>query len=99
MLITISLVSILTFSNVYTPVSITRFSRLNITLFYVLNHIYLYFVMIKYANEEIDTTGCSLNIVFFPSHFVIFLNSGRAAAALEFYLPGVCTHTDTEGNR
>ena len=52
--------------------------------------------MIKSANEEIDTTGCSLNIVFFPSHFVIFLNSVCSVAALEFYLPGVCTHTDTD---
>ena len=42
-------------------------------------------------------TGCSLNIVFFPKHFVIFLNSASYAAALVFYLPGVCTHTDTEG--
>ena len=40
-------------------------------------------------------TGCSLNIVFFPQNVLIFLNSGRAAAALVFYLPGVCTHTDT----
>ena len=30
---------------------------------------------------------------------MIFLNSGRAAAALVFYLPGVCTHTDTEGKQ
>jgi len=28
---------------------------------------------------------------------VIFLNSASSAAALMFYLPGVCTHTDTEG--
>ena len=29
--------------------------------------------------------------------FVIFLNSASSAAALVFYLPGVCTtHTDTE---
>ena len=40
-------------------------------------------------------TGCSLNIVFF------FLNSASSAAALVFYLPGicVCTHTDTEGKQ
>ena len=30
---------------------------------------------------------------------MIFLNSASPAAALVFYLPGVCTHTDTEGNR
>ena len=28
---------------------------------------------------------------------MIFLNSASSAAALVFYLPGVCTHTDTEG--
>ena len=28
-------------------------------------------------------------------NFVIFLNSASSAAALDFYLPGVCTHTDT----
>ena len=30
-------------------------------------------------------TGCSLNIVFFPLNFVIFLNSASSAAALVFY--------------
>ena len=35
----------------------------------------------------------------FPSNFVIFLNSASSAAALVFYLPGVCTHTDTEGKQ
>ena len=44
-------------------------------------------------------TGCSLKIVFFPLNFVIFLNSASSAAALVFYLPGVCTHTDTEGKQ
>ena len=48
---------------------------------------------------ELDSTGCSLNIVFFPSNVVIFLNSASSAAALLFYLPGVCTHTDTEGKQ
>ena len=41
-------------------------------------------------------TGCSLNIVFFHYNFVIFLNSVSSGAALVFYLPGVCTHTDIE---
>ena len=41
-------------------------------------------------------TGFSLNIVFFPKNVVIFLNSASSAVALVFYLPGVCTHTDTE---
>ena len=41
-------------------------------------------------------TGFSLNIVFFSSNVVIFLNSASSAAAMVFYLPGVCTHTDTE---
>ena len=45
------------------------------------------------------TTGCSLNIVFFPQNFVIFLIYASSAAALVFYLPGVCTHTDTEGKQ
>ena len=35
----------------------------------------------------------------FPYNFVIFLNSASSAAALVFYLPGVCTHTDTEANQ
>ena len=30
---------------------------------------------------------------------MIFLNSASSAAALVFYLPCVCTHTDTEGNQ
>ena len=44
-------------------------------------------------------TGCSLNIVFFPWNFVIFLNAVSSAVALVFYLPVVCTHTDTEGKQ
>ena len=35
----------------------------------------------------------------FPYNFEIFLNSARSAAALVFYLPCVCTHTDTEGKQ
>ena len=30
---------------------------------------------------------------------MIFLNSAGSAAALVFYLPGVCKHTDTERRR
>ena len=30
---------------------------------------------------------------------MIFLNSTSSAAALEFYLPGVCTHTATGGKQ
>ena len=30
---------------------------------------------------------------------MIFLDSVSSAAALVFYLPGVCTHTDTEGKQ
>ena len=33
---------------------------------------------------------------FFLKNFEIFLNSASSAAALVFYLPGVCTHTDAE---
>ena len=36
--------------------------------------------------------------MFFPSNFVIFLNSASSAAPV-FYLPGVCTHTDTKGKQ
>ena len=36
----------------------------------------------------IFATGCSLNIV-----------SASSAAALVFYLPGVCTHADAEGKQ
>ena len=32
----------------------------------------------------------------FPYFFFNFLNSASSAAALVFYLPGVCTHTDIE---
>ena len=52
-----------------------------------------------YRHTQIHT-GCSLNIVFFPENVVIFLNSASsAAAALVFYLPGMCAHTDTEGKQ
>ena len=30
---------------------------------------------------------------------MIFLNSASSAAALVFYLPGLCSHTDTEGKQ
>ena len=30
---------------------------------------------------------------------MIFLNSASSVAALVFYLPGVCTHIDTEGEQ
>ena len=45
--------------------------------------------------KNAGTYGSSLNIVFFPLDFVIFLNSASSAAALVFYLPGVCVHTLT----
>ena len=32
-------------------------------------------------------------------NFLIFLNSASSAAALVFYLPGMCTHTDHEGKQ
>ena len=38
----------------------------------------------KFSNGH---TGCSLNIEFFLSNAVIFLNSASSAAALVFYLP------------
>ena len=55
----------------------------------------MYCTRILFRDEK-PTTGCSLNIVFFPENVVIFLDSASSAAALVFYLPGVCTHTDTE---
>ena len=41
----------------------------------------------------------SLNIVFFPKYLVIFLNSASSAAALVFYLPGVCLTPRKNGER
>ena len=35
----------------------------------------------------------------FPLKFLNFMNSASSAAALVFYLLGVCTHTDTEGKQ
>ena len=35
----------------------------------------------------------------FQENVLIFLNSASSAAALVFYLPGVCTHTDPEGKQ
>ena len=35
----------------------------------------------------------------FPENVVIFLNSASSVAALVFYLPGVCTHTDAESKQ
>ena len=35
----------------------------------------------------------------FIKYCVFFLNSASSAAALVFYLPGVCTHTDTKGKK
>ena len=55
--------------------------------------------MTKDVPRLVSATGCSLNIGFFPSNVVIFLNSASSAAALVFYLPGVCTHTDNEGKQ
>ena len=57
-------------------------------------------------NEADDCTsvlsGCTYRVfikycVF--SSFFIFLNSASSAAALVFYLPGVCTHNDTDGKQ
>ena len=38
--------------------------------------------------------GAHKILVFFPENFMIFLNSASSAAALVFYLSGVCTHTN-----
>ena len=58
-----------------------------------INSLIVFFGLFNYGTE------CSLNIVFFSSNVVIFLNSASSAAVLVFYLPGVCTHTDTEGKQ
>ena len=44
-------------------------------------------------------TGCSLNVVFFPYNFGFFRTLQVLLQALVFYLPCVCTHTDTEGEQ
>ena len=50
------------------------------------------YLLIGYWYTSSDTaqvhpsTGCSINIVFFPQNFVIYLNSASSAAALVFYL-------------
>ena len=54
--------------------------------------------------EEKAIRGCIIYRVFrkncvFSLNFVIFLNSVISVAALVFYLPGVCTHTDAEGKQ
>ena len=51
-----------------------------------------------------DLLGCIVTYRVFIkscvfSFFVIFLNSAISAAALVFYLPGVCTHTDADGKQ
>ena len=65
--------------------------------------LYLYFGYMKLLliliGKSPGLTGCSLNIVFFALKFCNFLNSASSAVALVFYLPGVCTHTDTEGKQ
>ena len=40
-----------------------------------------------------------INYCVFSYNFGLFLNSASSAAALVFYLPGMCTHTDTEGKQ
>ena len=83
-----------------------------ISIFFCLYKVFTYYIkllisgcvaflwMIPFFPSSIDiNTGCSLNIVFSPYNVVIFLNSASSAAALVCYLPGVCTHTDTEGKQ
>ena len=56
-------------------------------------------VWFELNNEKNYLRTTTLNIVFFTSNVVIFLNSASSAAALVFYLPGVCTHTVTKGKQ
>ena len=67
--------------------SLTFFVRLPSHLQHVPHHlfVFMYRVFIKYC-------------VFYLK-VVIFPNSASFAAALVFYLPSVCTHTETEGKQ
>ena len=51
--------------------------------------------------EVVDAAGVlDLQVTLDPRlKVVIFLNYASSAAALVFYLPGVCTHTDTVGKQ
>ena len=51
--------------------------------------------VVVHCDILLKDTECSSNIV----NFVIFLYSASSAAVLVFYLPGVCTHTDTVGKQ
>ena len=59
--------------------------RYELYVYIVLKYTFTYRVFIKYC--------------VFPQNVVIFLNSVSSAASLVFYLPGVCTQTDTKGKQ
>ena len=51
----------------------------------------------KYKYISVSLYRVFIKYCVFPKNFVIFPNSASSAEALLFYLPGVCTHTDTKG--
>ena len=52
------------------------------------------------VNIPLLSAECLLIIVFFLKIKIgIFLNSASSTASLVFYLPCVCSHTDTEGEQ
>ena len=50
----------------------------------------------KYVEGKTIRYRVFLRYCVFFLNFVIFLNSASSAAALVFYLPGLCTHSDIE---
>ena len=53
-------------------------------------------IQVYYVQHKSTCIVQDVNYCVFCLHFGIFLNSASSAAALVFYLPGVCTNTDTE---
>ena len=59
-----------------------------------------YLIEIMIVNIPLLSAECLLIIVFFLKIKIgIFLNSASSTASLVFYLPCVCSHTDTEGKQ
>ena len=49
--------------------------------------------------KEVGTYRVFFKYCVFSSKCCDFFNSASSAASLVFYLPGVCTHIDTEGKQ
>ena len=57
-------------------------------------------VRVKVAGQaRLNSYRVFIKYCVFILTFCIFSNSASSAAALVFYLPCVCTHTDTEGEQ